>query len=156
MGRKGWITVWLLGVGVGLWGNTSPAQETSDPVINALDARVSQFLEGVSLGTTQKAYQELLTGSQLLKQAEGVAALVEKTSQLKDNYGEYRAFERIAVKAVGSDLVLLRYLYKCENFPVVWYFTFYRTPPRSNLPAENNNWRVITVRFDTRLELLAL
>ena len=156
MVRKGWITVWLFGVGVWLWGTTLPAQETSDPVVNALDARVSQFLEGVSLGATQKAYQELLAGSPLLKQAEGVAALVEKTSQLKDNYGEYRAFERIAAKPVGRDLVLLRYLYKCEHFPVVWYFTFYRTPPRGDLPAENNNWRVITMRFDTRLELLAL
>ena len=156
--RKAWVAAWLLLVVAGTWGGrVAWAQETPDPVINALDARVSQFLEGVSLGTAQQACQELLAGSQLLKQTKAVEALVQRTNELKGKYGEYRAFERIAAKRVGSDLVLLRYLYKCENFPVVWYFSFYRTPPRGDIPAENSNhWRAITVRFDTQLELLGL
>ena len=119
-------------------------------------ARVSQFLEGVSLGTTKTAYEQLLAGSPLLKQTEAVEDLVRKTDQLKDRYGQYVEFEPIASRRVGKDLVLLRYLYKCEDFPVVFYFTFYRTP-RGDVPTDKNDgWRVIIVRFDTELELLAL
>ena len=144
---------------LGLWGSgvwAAPAQDPPDPVLDALTARVRQFLEGVSLGATQTAYQELLAGSPLAKQAEAVKALVAKTDLLEEQYGKYREFELIASRRVGKDLVLLTYLYKCEQSPVVFYFTFYRTP-RSDGPTESsNNWRVITVRFDAELELLAL
>ena len=137
---------------------SAPGQELAaaveDKVLVAVDARVSQFLEGVSIGQAQSAYQELLAGSQLLKQSDALKALIEKTGALEKKYGRYRAFEQIAAKRVGNDLVLLKYLYKCENFPVVWYFTFYRTPSPGEPPAESGQWRVITVRFDTALELL--
>ena len=121
----------------------------------AINARVSQFLEGVSMGQAQSAYPELLAGSRLLKQADALKDLIEKTNELDEKYGRYRAFEQIAAKRIGGDLVLLKYLYKCEDFPVVWYFTFYRTPSPGETAAENEIWRVITVRFDTELELLA-
>ena len=137
-------------------GRVAIAQEASDTDVEKLKARVSQFLEGVSLGTTKTAYDQLLAGSPLLKKTEAVDDLVQKTDQLKDTYGQYLEFEPIASRRVGKGLVLLRYLYKCESFPVVFYFTFYRTP-RSDIPMEKTDgWRVIIVRFDTELELLAL
>ena len=137
-------------------GGAANAQEPPDADVDKLAGRVSQFLEGVSLGTTQTAYEQLLAGSPLLKQTEAMEDLVRKTDQLENRYGQYLEFEPIASRRVGKDLVLLRYLYKCESFPVVFYFTFYRTP-RSDAPTEkNSNWRVIIVRFDTELELLAL
>ena len=43
-----------------------------DTVLSALDARATQFLEGVSLGQSQSAFKDLLSGSQLLKQADAV------------------------------------------------------------------------------------
>ena len=132
------------------------AQEPADPDLEMLRSRVGNFFEAVSVGgRTQAAYQELLVGSPLLKQAKQVDALVTQTDQLHERFGPYRDFEPIAARRVGKDLVLLRYLYKCEHFPVVFYFTFYRTP-RGEPPTEtSNNWRVIIVRFDTELELLA-
>jgi hypothetical protein len=135
----------------------APAQEPADPDVDLVRARVENFLEGVSVGgRTQAAYQELLAGSWLLKQTKQLDALVTQTDQLAERYGPYRDFEPIAARRVGKDLILLRYLYKCEQFPVVFYFTFYRTP-RSDTPGEtSNSWRVIIVRFDTELELLAL
>jgi hypothetical protein len=137
-------------------GRVALAQEPSDAEVDKLEARASQILESVSLGTTKTAYEQLLAGSPLLKQTEAVEDLVRKTEQLNDRYGQYVEFEPIASRRVGRDLVLLRYLYKCESFPVVFYFTFYRTP-RTDMPAEkSNNWWVIIVRFDTELELLAL
>ena len=131
-------------------GQDSPAE--ADPVLVALHVKISDFLEGVSGGQTQSAYDDLLAGSQLLKQKEALQELIGKTNELEKEYGQYRGFEQIAAKRIGNDLVLLRYLYKCENFPVVWYFTFYRTPGET--PPETDNWRVVAVRFDTELELL--
>jgi len=126
---------------------TPPADELS-----ALEARANRFLETVSMDQAQVAYTELLAGSPLARQAEALKALIEKTDGLDEKYGKYRSFERIRIKPIGRELVLLRYLYKCENFPVVWYFTFYRTTaPGETGPAA---WRVVTVRFDTNLERL--
>ena len=131
-------------------------QEKSDPVLDLLDGKVKQFLEAVSMAEPQSAYQTLLAGSPLAKQTEAVRTLVEKTQNLKARYGAYRSFERIAAKRVGSDLVLMKYLYKCEQFPVVWYFTFYRTPQRVEGASETGGaWRVVIVRIDTDLERLA-
>ena len=126
-----------------------------DPELTALDTRIKTFLEGVKEGQAQTAYQELLAGSQLLKQKEALGELVAKTQELQAKYGEYRGFEQIAAKKIGSgDLILIRYLYKCRDFPVVWYFTFYRAPGET--PPEENNYRVVAVRFDTELDLLGL
>ncbi len=137
-------------------GRGSIAQEPSDADVDKVQARVAQFLDGVSLGATKTSYEQLLAGSPLLKRTEAVEKLVEETDRLKDTYGAYVEFEPIAARRVGRDLILLRYLYKCEDFPVVFYFTFYRTP-QGDMPAEESgNWRVIIVRFDTELELLAL
>jgi hypothetical protein len=136
--------------------SAASAQEKPDPVLELLDGKVKQFLEAVSMGEAQSAYQRLLAGSPLAKQTDAVKTLVEKTQGLKFKYGEYRTFERIAAKRVGSDLVLMKFLYKCEQFPVIWYFTFYRTPQRIEGAAETSGaWRAVIVRFDTDLERLA-
>jgi len=123
----------------------------------ALEEKVARFFEEVSAGTTQNAYQQLLAGSSLLKEKEALKTLAEKTAELKDKYGEYRRPEKIVGKRVGVDVVLLKYLYKCERFPVVWHVTFYRPPPRGadGGVETGGNWEVIAVRFDTDLESLA-
>jgi hypothetical protein len=138
-------------------GRTSAAQDIvkeKDAVLTPLDGRVSQFLDGVSLGQTQNAFKELLADSQLAKQADAVKDLVVRTNDLETKYGKCQAFEQISAKRVGNDLVLMRYLYKCENFPVVWYFTFYHTPNSAGSSSKNGIWRVVAVRFDTNLEVL--
>jgi hypothetical protein len=124
-----------------------------DAVLTSLDGRVCRFLEGVSLGQTQSAFQEMLAGSQLAKQTDAVKDLVARTNDLEAKYGKYRAFEQVSAKRIGGDLVLMRYLYKCENFPVVWYFTFYHAPSSSET-AKNGVWRIVAIRFDTNLETL--
>lgn len=136
-------------------GRISPAQEPpTEPgaVTQKLDARINLFLEGVSGDDAQSAYDELLKDSRLLQQ-KALKGLIEKTGELK-KYGKCLGFEQIAVKPIGKDLVLMKYLYKCEDFPVVWYLSFYRTPAAAGAAPTNDTWRVITVRFDTELELL--
>ena len=140
-----------------LSGQTSSGQETVDPVIVPLHDKVSLFLEGISHGSVPNAFEKLLIGSPLSKKTADREALVKRTSELTGLYGEYRAFESISAKRIGNNLVLMKYLYECETFPVVWYFTFYRTPPRGERPPDTVDlWRVIIVRFDTELELLGL
>jgi len=159
--RKRCVAVCLLGIPLCLAAagllRGQEAAPGKDTVIDALDARVRPFLEAVSQqGDTQKAYDDLLRGSALLlKKSDEVKALVERTNQLQTKFGRYRNFERIDARAVGKDLVVMKYLYKCEDYPVVWYFTFYRPPARNEAPPEDSAWRVIIVRFDTELERLA-
>jgi hypothetical protein len=136
-------------------GRRSSGQDAVDPVVEPLRKKVSVFLEGVSLGSASKAFDDFLIGSPLSKKTADREALIKKTGELTGLFGEYRAFEPISAKRIGNDLVLMKYLYKCETFPVVWYFTFYRTPPRGERPVDTgDSWRVIVVRFDTELELL--
>ncbi|NLY00031.1 MAG: hypothetical protein GXY83_28365 [Rhodopirellula sp.] len=140
-------------------GATAFCQEMPDPVVDGLHARALKFLEKVSQGQVETAYQDLLRDSPLMRQfeqSETLKELVEKTGGLLARYGECRKIERVAAKRVGENLVVLRYLFQCESFPLVWHFVFYRTPARDNLPAPVDlPWRLVVVRFDMELEKLA-
>ena len=151
----GFLTAAMILIAAGVLQGQEIAAET-DPVVVALHGRVSRFFEDVSMGKSQEAYSALLSGSPLFKQADAVKELVQRTDELKTKYGRFRAFERVSVKRVGKDLTLMKYLYKCEAFPVVWYFTFYRTSAPGESGTETATWRVVIVRFDTQLELLGL
>jgi len=124
-----------------------------DPVVDALQASASRFLEDVAAGKVQSAYEQLLTGSPLLQQTEALEQVVEKIKGLQEKVGACRGYEAVGSKRLGSDVVLLRYVVKCDEFPVVWTFVFYRPPSVQPPPAEAA-WRVVGVRFDTDLGLL--
>jgi len=134
-------------------GLAQEATSADDAVLTELSGRAALFLEGISLGKHDQAYRDLLAGSELLKREQALTTLVTRTAELEANYGPYRGFERIAARRIGEDLTLMRYLYKCERCPVVWYIAFYRTPPTDGSSGQEG-WRVITVRFDTDLERL--
>jgi hypothetical protein len=89
----------------------------------------------------------------LAEQEAAVRALVDKSKEIVARYGAHRESERLSVRRVGKDLVLMKYLFKCERFPVIWYFAFYREQGRPANGGEND-WRVISVRFDTQIEPL--
>ncbi|MBI2827497.1 MAG: hypothetical protein HYX69_22710 [Planctomycetia bacterium] len=136
------------------------ATPIDDPAVAALAARASVFFESVSEDKIQEAFATLLAGSQLAKgdRQEQLTLLMKKTRDLATNYGPYRNHERIAARRVGSDLVVLKYLYKCENYPVVWYIVYYRDqrePRGTEAASALDTWRVVTLRFDTDLEALA-
>ncbi|MCH8922030.1 MAG: hypothetical protein IIA67_02640 [Planctomycetes bacterium] len=139
------------------------AQEPDNTVgkaeIDNLEKIVAAFF--TELQTVDKksedAFQKvLLKGSdQLLKKQPALKSLIKKTDALLNGkYGKYRGSDRISAKSIGKDLVLLTYLYKCEDYPIVWHFTFYRKA--QTVEATASQWIVIAVRFDTDLELLAL
>lgn len=136
------------------------AAPLDDPVVAALAARASAFFESVSEDKIQEAFATLLAGSQLAKgdRQEQLTLLMKKTRDLATSYGPYRNHERIAARRVGGDLVVLKYLYKCENYPVVWHIVFYRDqrePRGTEVASALDTWRVISLRFDTDLDALA-
>ncbi len=136
------------------------ATQSDDPVVTALSSRMADFFEGVSALKAKDAFAKLLEGSQLARRdrQEQLAGLIKKTGELETNYGPYHSYERITARRIGADLVVLKYLYKCENFPVVWHVIFYRDQ-RESRTAESSaafeKWLVISIRSDTELEALA-
>lgn len=137
------------------------AQGVADPVLDSLHQRVSRFLEQVSSGTAvstaYQAYQDLLTGGPLSTRKSELDELIKNTDKIRELYGEYKAFEQVYTRRVGADLVFMKYLYKCERFPVLWHITFYRPPEQLDLSSESGaTWQVISIRFDTNLEVLTL
>jgi hypothetical protein len=154
-----WACALVLAAGavLSLASHAQPTPAEADSSLAALEGEATRFLEEVSLGQVDAAYDQLLAASPTLKRSEGLADLKNKTRELEKRYGRYQSFERVGLRRVGQDVVLLKYLYKCENFPVVWYFTFYRpgTSAADALPA-GSGWRVIALRFDTQIELLGM
>jgi len=125
---------------------------SADPVVAKLHDKVVRFLDGVS-ADPNTAFNELLLGSPLSEQKDSVRSLVDKSKEIADRYGAVRESEQVSAKRIGKDVVLLKCLYKCEKFPVLWYFAFYRDFSRSTTTGDDH-WLVISVRFDTAIEAL--
>lgn len=152
------IGSWWVFLGVFSFAVVCSGQEPTPPrdaVLTSLSDRVSLFFEGLSGGQTSEAFGELLVESNLAEREDDVKQLVAQTTQLATKYGRYRGAEQIGSRRVGQDLVLLRYLGKYEQCPVVWTFAFYRPPPPADAaPAEPVAWRVVSVQFHTDWERL--
>lgn len=99
----------------------------------------------------ERAIRDLLATSPLAERKEQQTRLVEQAKKLEDLYGRYLGADLIASKSFGADLVILRYLQKCERFPVIWQFYYYHTGPAGAMKRE---WLLIWVKFDTNLDSL--
>lgn len=126
-----------------------------DAVLTSLGDRVSLFFESLARDQTSEAFGELLVASTLAGREDDLKQLVAQTAELAAKYGRYRGAEQIGARRVGQDLVLLRYLSKYEQCPVVWTFVFYRPPPiPGTTPPEPDPWRIVSVQFHTEWERL--
>ena len=136
------------------------APESPKDPVETVSAPVNAFFQSVIAGQVDEAFKQLLVGSPLASptsaaKKKAVAALVVKTKDLSRLYGEARAFESVEQRMIGKDVVVLKYLYKCERFPVVWYFTYYRDQ-KADLAGATRQWFLISVRFDTAIDRLAM
>jgi hypothetical protein len=125
----------------------------TDPVVAKLNDRVMRFLNEIAERRETDAWRDLLSGSQLAEQTAVVKTLVERSKELVERYGKYRESEGVGAKRVGKDLVLLKYLYKCEKFPIIWNIVYYRDAGRAATNSDDS-WIVISIRFDTQLDAL--
>jgi len=98
------------------------------------------------------AVRAMVAGGPLEGRTEDVKKLIEQAQSLDARIGPYKHHELVSSRNVGSDLVFLRYLYKGDRYPAVWYFTFYRTS--GSVAGTKKEWSVISLRFDTKVEAL--
>jgi len=133
------------------------AQERSvalEPDLETLTDRARDFLQDVSAGQIKAAYQTLLAGGPLEARVDDITRLVEETGRLEKERGKFWELEPLSSERIGNDVVVVRSLYKCERYPVVWRMTFYRTF-KAGSATGSPTWTVIGVRFDGDLDQLA-
>lgn len=140
------------------------AQTQEPPAVGAaagselepLAESVQNFFEQISNPAegTKSGLETLLKNSPFEGSAkdEMIKTLAEKIDGISQQFGSYVSFEPIGVKRIGRDLIVLRYLYKCQNYPLVWYFIFYRPTPSENETAVKN-WQVIHLYYDSQLNI---
>ena len=125
--------------------------QQDDPVA-ILTTQIEEFFENLvdPAYPTQFVFKEFVATTPLAPQETELNKLIEQHSGLQEKYGKFLEVEPVDVKKIGKDLVVLRFLYKMERYPVVWYFTYYRAPT-----VDNASWKLVSLKFDTRLHLLA-
>jgi hypothetical protein len=134
----------------------APAQVNgpeTDAEIDSLKGKVETFfgnLTNRAIGP-ETAVREIVGQGPLKNRNDDIAKLIDQAEALDQRYGAYTGHEAVGQRAVGKDLIFLRYVYKGEKFPVVWYFTFYRSGANGAL---NRDWQLIALRFDSKVEAL--
>jgi hypothetical protein len=128
-----------------------PVLAQDDPMLDQAATQATEFLESLSSGV-EEAYDALLKNSPLARDPDRIKKVVADTKKLFASgapYGKPRAeqaVERIKAQRIGSDLAIVRYLYKFEQLPVAWHFSLYRA---------SGKWVVVGVRFDHEYDALA-
>jgi hypothetical protein len=132
-------------------GQASGAEAEAE--IELLQSRVEQFFGSLtnSAEGPERAVRQVVGNGPLKDRNDDINKLIEQAGALDQRYGGYSGHESVSERAVGKDLIFLRYLYKGEKFPVVWYFTFYRTGANGSIKRE---WQLISLRFDSKVEAL--
>jgi len=164
MGRQYVRSCWccvvsILAITVGVWTAAAeePLSEEMQGEATALKAKIDVFFRqlGDKTNGPEAAAREAIGGivgtGPLKDRSDDLAKLTEQAATLPQRYGDYTGHEAAGAKAVGNDLLFLRYLYKGERFPVVWHFAFYRTTSPAGLKRE---WSLISLRFDTKIDAL--
>jgi hypothetical protein len=125
-------------------------QATGDPY-KELDEKIRSFFDSLISGNTTSAFENLLFQSPLGSSSAPVAEIRNKLDDTKKHIGEFHAYEYYEAKPIGKDIVLIRYILKCEYYPVVWTFTFYRKPSLQS--STGTPWQLVEMRFDSNLDL---
>jgi hypothetical protein len=139
--------------GAGIVRAQEPQRTVSEDDLKTIKARVETFFQSLTNPTLgpDRAFPELIGNGPLKERTEDIKKLIEQAQTLDQRYGDYSGHDFASSKAVGADLVFLKYLYKGERFPVVFCFTFYRAGPIGGFDRE---WSLIGLRFDSRIEAL--
>ncbi len=137
-------------------------------VTREFDEKIQSFFDFLRGGNTAMAFDTLLQNSPL-GAVTASGQITDMRARFEDTksslYGDILAWEKHGTKRIGEDIAVVRYILKCENYPMIWTFTFYRKPTTTNLVSvttgpkattNSNPWTLIEMRFDSNLDLLAL
>ena len=143
----------------GLFSAAASAQESladQTAELGPWEVHTRQFLDDVAAGKVTEAYATFLEGSPLAKEQAAVNELLQRTEELAPRFGKCWGVERVRQVRLGRNVIVEVYLYQCERRPVVWYVTHYQSPASDATSLDRDTWRVISLRFDTDVERLAL
>lgn len=146
---------------------TDPNKEWEDRIRTFF----TELIANTSSSGMSKPFDELLRGGPLASptESESIKAMRTNLDTIKEQFGPFKEYEKIDVKPIGKDLILTRYLLKCDQHPVVWNFSIYRRPSAtSGLTASgalsittspsgstgDSTWFVIGVKCDAHLDQL--
>jgi len=124
------------------------------PDVEVLRESIGNFFENLSDPNkgSAAAVEDFLKNSEMSEA--GKTKLIDDLKKISGSLGSYVAYEPIGVKSIGNDLVVFRYVYKCQEYPIIWYFTYYR--PRAKSGDATANWNLIGFRYDTNLDVALL
>ena len=147
---QGKLSVWMMWIALICLAvpQSCPAQVPQDEVLRSLGTRVEEFLRDVEGADMRVSVETLLAGSPL------VSSDMRRVRQLQDTiqrelpkYGTFQKVESLKIERIGTSIVRCVYLYHCKNYPVIWYFTFYKQ-------AGKSDWVVIALKFDVDYDKL--
>jgi hypothetical protein len=131
-----------------------PLRTVTEEDLKTIKGRVETFFRSLTNRTDagpERAFPELIGNGPLKDRTDEIKRLIEQAATLDQRYGDYSGHDFASSKAVGADLVFLKYVYKGERYPVVFCFTFYRAGP---IGGAERDWSLIGLRFDSRIEAL--
>jgi len=131
----------------------------------SLDQKVEIFFRSLGQSSTstatKAAFEKIFQDGSSTPRTSSDAVENISTSFMElsnSDIGQLHDHEKIGSKPIGKDVILLKYLTKHDKAPILWSFTFYRSPrtgsttSTSTPTTSSSGWDLILVRFDTNLE----
>lgn len=106
----------------------------------------NDFFRALVAGTPDLAFQRMLATSPLGNKKDQAIKRVETFNKAVDVYGAVKGYEFAGSDAGSESLLKVKYISLHEQFPLRWFFTFYKSPVRG--------WTIINMTFDDDVEYL--
>ena len=122
------------------------------------DVRIQAFFNALMKENSISVYEELFRQS-LSTPTEVEQLSVQYRNRLAEvsvRFGGMVDYKKYDTQWIDEDIVLIRYILKYENSPMIWTFGFYRTPTTTMGITNDNPWRLIAAHFETDLRPLFL
>ena len=117
----------------------------SDALPEAVQEKIDAFFQELQKGEIEAAYEKVVQGSLILKKPQQVQNLINQTNNGISLYGGVLSHELFSAHCVGDTLAKAIYISKNTNYPLRWFFVFYKAA---------DEWVLITIEFDDDIEAL--
>jgi hypothetical protein len=110
-----------------------------------IDARCRNLLTSLEQPSPSAVADFVAEGP--LKGSAAVKTLQSSLERDLPQFGRPLGTEQVRLERISTSLLRTHYLYRCDKFPVVFTFTFYRS-------TAEGNWQPIHVRFHAEYDKL--